>query len=147
MKNKLKKLLLWLVGGALGLFCLLVCAIWTVLGVGYFNWTATVVQNLRLVEAAEEYVVGPGASARVELMDDGFGAHAYGRHKLVRSGDDSFVLVIDRGGGHLGVQGYVYSDEVRGRRTVHDLAFDGFEGRALRRLSLRWWTYWSPEDK
>ena len=55
-------------------------------------------------------------------------------------------VTIDRGGGHLGVQGYVYFPDAQGDGHVHEAVFGGFEGRAAWHLIGGWYAYDSTEE-
>ena len=114
--------------------------------VGYLNLTVNLWSLNKQAELALEYPVAPGRVALTEYEGDQLVERRYGRVAILGSDDDTRVVIFDRGGGHLGMRGYVYAPGAQDTDQVHQDAFEGFEGRSVRHLYGDWWAYKSVED-
>jgi hypothetical protein len=144
--SKAKKALLGLVGLPFLGFVALILVWYTHLSVGYLNLTVSLWELHEQADLAMGYPVEPGQTVLVQLEDGQLVEQVRGRMSITRkAGGERFVL-FDRGGGHLGNQGYVYAPYAEDTRQVHNDVFGGYEGRELWYLYGSWWSYDSPED-
>jgi hypothetical protein len=68
---------------------------------------------------------------------------------IKRKDNGERFVTFDRGGGHLGYQGYVYSPDAEDTTQVHNEVFggyEGYEGYELWYLYGSWWSYESTQD-
>lgn len=77
--------------------------------VGWLNFMVHRGSLQQRAEAAIVFAVKPGQRIYLEERNGRLVEEAYGRTSVVRTEDDHLFVVIDRGGGHLGSRGYVYS--------------------------------------
>jgi len=132
----------------IGFFALFM-AWYTFVTVGYLNLTASLVWIVGEASLAMEYPLEPGEEAVVEERDGQLVAQRFGgRGAMVikRKLDGDRYVTFERGGGHLGSQGYVYAPYAEDSAQVHNDAFGGFEGREVVYLYGSWWRYDSTED-
>ena len=121
------------------------------LSVGYLNMTVMYWQLKPRATLAMNYPLEPGQSEIVRMEDDqlvaqSIGGMGMGGMQIVHRLDGSRYVIFDRGGGHLGNQGYVYAPYAEDSDHVHLDTFDGFEGREVSFLFGGWYTYDSTED-
>ena len=142
----IKGFLLIIVG--IPLFCALCFFLWfsTVTSVGRVNFL-TVTHTLDdIVEAAEKVPLQPGQSMMGNLEGDTLVAHEFfGNVQVLKTPSGSILVKVDRGGGHLGNQGYLYSEDTS-INAAEAFGYTEMEGYATSRMSLRWWSYDSTED-
>ena len=147
--RKLLKVLACLVGLALlGFFCLAM-AWYTYLSVGYLNLTSNLWWLSEEVSLAMEYPLEPGERAVVQARDGRLVEQRFvgrGTMEIERTPGGERYVRFDRGGGHLGIQGYVYAPYAKDSAQVHQEVFDGFEGREESFLYGSWWAYDSTEE-
>jgi hypothetical protein len=144
--SKGKKILFVLVGLPILVLSALLVAWNTAISVGYLNLTFSLWWLGEKASMAMEYPVEPGQSVLVGLEDGQLVEQRRGPMLIKRKADGERLVIFDRGGGHLGVQGYVYAPDADDTRQVHEEAFGGFEGRELWYLYGSWWSYESSED-
>ena len=144
--SKAKKMLLVLMG--LPIFVLVVLALgWhTLISVGYLNLTANIWELQQKASLAMEYPLEPGQTVLVELEEGQLVEQDHGQIMIHRQADGERVVTFDRGGGHLGNQGYIYAPDAGVTAQLHNEVFGGFEGRELWYLYGSWWSYDSTED-
>jgi hypothetical protein len=151
--GKVKELPLFLFAGSVAAFVSLVLLWTSMITVGYGNlavsgWHVSGWHVSGLVDRAMEVPLEPGSTVFVAPEGDALIPARYSRHiQITREDDGSRFLVLDRGGGHLGIQGYVYHPEASDTEQVHQDAFGGFEGREVHDLIGSWWRYHSPEER
>ena len=144
----LKWTLALIVLGFIGFFML----IQATLSVGYLNMTLAYWKLAPQATLAMDYPLEPGQSVIVREEEDGelvaqqVGGMGMGGMRITHQPNGDRYVVFDRGGGHLGNQGYVYAPYAEDRRHVHRDAFGDFEGRAVSALFGGWYTYDSTED-
>ena len=130
------------------LFCALCFFLWfsTVTSVGRVNFL-TVTHTLDdIVEAAEKAPLQPGQGMVGNLEGDTLVAHEFfGNVEVLKTPSGSILVKVDRGGGHLGNQGYLYSEDAS-INAAEAFGYTEMEGYATSRMSLRWWSYDSTED-
>ncbi len=97
------------------------------------------------VGLAMDYPLEPGETAMVTKRDGQLVKQRGGRVFITRKADGDRFVTFDRGGGHLGNQGYVYAPYADDDEQVHQDAFGGFEGREVSHLYGSWWSYDSTE--
>ena len=141
-----KRFLLIVVG--IPLFCALCFFVWfsAVTSVGRLNFL-TVTQMLDdIVEAAEKAPLLPGQRMIANLEGDTLVAHElFGDVEVFKTASGSIIVKVDRGGGHLGNQGYLYSEDTN-INAAKAFGYADREGYATSRMSLHWWSYDSTED-
>ena len=99
-----------------------------------------------IVEAAEKAPLQPGQSMMGNLEGDTLVAHEFfGNVEVFKTPSGSILVKVDRGGGHLGNQGYLYSEDTS-INAAEAFGYSELEGYATSRMSLRWWSYDSTED-
>ena len=99
-----------------------------------------------IVEAAERAPLQPGEGMTANLEGDTLVAHEFfGNVAVFKTPSGSIVVKVDRGGGHLGNQGYLYSEDIN-TNAAEAFGYDQREGYDTSRMSLRWWSYDSTED-
>ncbi|MDP6944839.1 MAG: hypothetical protein QF464_11870 [Myxococcota bacterium] len=140
------KVLWWLVRlVALGVVGL--ATLWTAsISVGYMNLTMTLWSLQEQAGLAMDYPLAPGDTAMVTMRDGELVKQRGGRVFITRKVDGDRFVTFDRGGGHLGHQGYVYAPYADDDAQVHQDAFGGFEGREVSHLYGSWWCYDSTEN-
>jgi len=144
--SKAKKMLLVLMGLPILVLVVLALGWHTLISVGYLNLTANIWELQEQANLAMEYPLEPGQTVRVEFEEGQLVEQDHGRIIIHHQADGGRVVTFDRGGGHLGTQGYVYAPDAGGTGRVHQVAFGGFEGRGLWYLYGSWWSYDSTED-
>ncbi len=151
VKRRLLRVLKWcaalVVIGAIGLAVLL----HALLSVGYLNMAFTYWQLKPQSTLAMAYPLEPGQSVVVRMEGDSLvaqeiGGMGMGGIEVARSEGGGRYAIFDRGGGHLGIQGYVFAPHAEDADVVHRDAFGGFEGRAVKALFGGWYTYESTEE-
>ena len=141
-----KKFLLIVVG--IPLFCALCFLTWfnTVTSVGRVNFLTVTDVLDDIVKAAEKAPLKPGQRMIANLEGDTLVAHEfYGDVEVFKTPSGSIILKVNRGGGHLGNQGYLYSEDTE-INAAEAFGYADREGYATSRMSLRWWSYDSTED-
>ena len=142
----IKWFLLIIVG--IPLFFALCFFLWfsTVTSVGRVNFL-TVTHTLDdIVEAAEKAPLQPGQGMVGNLEGGTLVAHEFfGNVEVLKTPSGSILVKVDRGGGHLGNQGYLYSEDTS-INAAEAFGYSELEGYATSRMSLRWWSYDSTED-
>lgn len=133
---------------AIGCFALFL-AWYTFITVGYLNLTANLWWMSKEVSLAMDYPLKPGEEAVVQerdgrLVEQRFGGR--GTMEIQRTPDGNRHVRFERGGGHLGSQGYVYAPYTTDTDRVYKDAFDRFEGREVSHLYGSWWSYDSTEE-
>ncbi len=147
--SKVWKVLCILVGLlALGFFGLFM-AWYTFISVGYLNLTANLWWMSEETSLAMEYPLEPGEGVVVEerdgqLLEQRFAGR--GRLSIKRKPDGNRYVTFERGGGHLGSQGYVYAPYAEDTTQVYNDVFGGFEGREVSYLYGSWWSYDSTDE-
>ncbi len=138
------KVFKWLFGlVALGFVGL--ATLWTAsISVGYMNLTMNLWSLQEQVGLAMDYPLEPGERAMV-TMREGKLVVDRGQIFIAHKSDGDRFVTFDRGGGHLGNQGYVYAPYADDDEQVHQDAFGGFEGREVSHLYGSWWSYDSTE--
>ena len=146
--GKVLKVLGWLIVVAVSIVFWL-AVLWTsMISVGYLNLAMSYSGLSDLVDQAMEYPLEPDSRAHVASQGDSLVPARHGRDiTITRKKDGSRFVVFDRGGGHLGNQGYIYHPEASDSEQVHQDAFGGFEGREVDYLIGSWWSYDAPEDR
>ena len=143
---KVLKILAGLV--VIGFFSL--CLAWyTFATVGYLNLTASLWFLPAEASLAMEYPLEPGEEAVVaerggKLVKERFAGRGAMVIKRQLNGDR--YVKFERGGGHLGSQGYVYAPDAEDTAQVYEDVFQSFEGREVSYLYGSWWTYDSTEE-
>jgi len=122
---------------------------YTFITVGYLNLTTNLWWLSEEASLAMEYPLEPGEGVLVqerdgELVEQRFGGR--GTMAIKRNADGNRSVTFERGGGHLGTQGYVYAPYAEDNAQVHNDAFGGFEGREVIHLYGSWWRYDSTEE-
>ena len=141
-----KKVVLILGGSLVFGFVGLVVVVQAALTVGYLNLMVSYGYLGDVAEQAMRYPLEGRAGALVEMGDDGLEEARFGSIDIRQLGPGVRCVTIDRGGGHLGVQGYVYFPDAQGDGHVHEAVFGGFEGRAAWHLIGGWYAYDSTEE-
>ena len=144
--NTIKWLLLVFVG--IPLFCALCFFTWfsTVTSVGRVNFLTVTPTLDSIVEAAEKAPLQPGQSMMGNVEGDTLVAHEFfGNVEAVKTPSGSILVKVDRGGGHLGNQGYLYSEDTN-INAAEAFGYTEMEGYETSRMSLHWWSYDSTED-
>ena len=114
--------------------------------IGRVNLTANLSSLRSDVNAAMAHPLEPGQTAIGEVENGQFTLFQYGRIRVTRKVDGEHFVVFDRGGGHLGQQGYIYAPSATSSEQVHQEVFNGFEGREVWKMYGNWWAYDNPED-
>ena len=130
------------------LFCALCFFTWfsTAHSVGRLNFVAIYPTLSDIVQAAEKAPLEPGQGMVANLEEDTLVPHEiFGNVEVLKTPSGSIMIKIDRGGGHLGNQGYLYSED-RNINAPEAFGYTDIEGYATSRMSLRWWSYDSTED-
>lgn len=145
------KILAWTLGlvvvGIVGL-----ATLWTaMISVGYLNLTMNLWSLQEEAELAMALPVEPGETVVASTEDGQLVVQqdrrmAWGGVVITRKADGDRFLTFDRGGGHLGNQGYVYAPYAEDSDQVHQDAFGSFEGRDVSFLYGSWYSYDSTED-
>ena len=141
------KVCLWIVSlfvlGVLGLATLFTAAF----SVGYMNLALNYMSLSEEAELAMAYPLEPGQSVQLEV-DDGrlVEVGLMGNIALSRLPNGDRVVTFDRGGGHLGVQGYIYAPKSGENRGGDEATFGGIEGRRSGHLIGAWYYYESTEE-
>jgi hypothetical protein len=150
-KHTLMRWLKWCLAlFVLGVICL-VTLIRGAFSVGYLNMTVAYWHLKPQATLAMDYPLEPGQSEVVRMEEDQLvaqriGGMGMGGMRLGHTPDGDRYVTFDRGGGHLGIQGYVYAPYAEDSDEVHQDAFDGFEGREVSFLFGGWYTYDSTEE-
>jgi hypothetical protein len=139
------KILLYVTGA----FVLAVIALWLLftvtMSVGHINYMFVKHDLHRVTQQARGLSLGPGESVGIEVRDGKLVPVKYARIRAVRHADGRLFVRFYRGGGHIGSQGYIYSEDPE--FWVADA--DGFplaESNEYKRLNSNWWSYDSTED-
>ena len=98
-----------------------------------------------VIEAAQTAPLKPGESMRAELEDHRLVPHEFGRIFVTKTTINTLLLHVDRGGGHLGNQGYLYSEDPD-INAAKAYGYSGLEGYETSRITNHWWAYDSTED-
>ena len=114
--------------------------------VGYLNMAVSYWSLKPLANLAMTYPLEPGQSIQVEPNNGALVAERFGRISIQVTSDGARVVTFDRGGGHLGVQGYIYAPAHGGSHDVHQERFGDFESREVSYLFGDWYTYDSTEE-
>ena len=141
-----KRYLLIILG--IPLFCALCFFVWfsTVTSVGRLNFLTVTHVLDEIVEAAERAPLRPGQRMIANLEGDTLVAHEFfGDVEVFKTPSGSIIVKVNRGGGHLGNQGYLYSEDTD-INAAEAFGYADQEGYATSRMSLRWWSYDSTED-
>jgi len=144
----LKWALVLIMLGFIGFFMLLQAT----LSVGFLNMSLVYWKLAPQATLAMDYALEPGQSVIVREEEDGklsaqqIGGMGMGGIRITHQPNGDRYVVFDRGGGHLGNQGYVYAPYAKDSHQVHEGAFGGFEGREVSGLFGDWYTYDSTED-
>ena len=141
-----KRYLLIILG--IPLFCALCFFVWfsTVTSVGRLNFLTVTHVLDEIVEAAERVPLRPGQRMIANLEGDTLVAHEFfGDVEVFKTPSGSIIVKVNRGGGHLGNQGYLYSEDTD-INAAEAFGYADQEGYATSRMSLRWWSYDSTED-
>ena len=143
-KALIQKLLLFGLAGALtcvfGLWLFFTAAF----SVGHINFALTGKALKHVADLAPSMELNPGESVHVELQNDKLVQVKLSSIKISRKKDGQFFVNFYRGGGHLGMQGYLYSHDptISNIREVAGYS----ESVEFRRLREHWWTYDSLEE-
>ncbi|MEC7242131.1 MAG: hypothetical protein VXW32_12930 [Myxococcota bacterium] len=115
-----------------------------------FVGRANLTLNLSALRAEAEIAMAvplePGQGTVGDISDQGFTPFEYGRTYIFRKPNGDRLVIFDRGGGHLGHQGYVYAPYAESSAEVHRDAFGDFEGRKVWKMYGNWWAYDSTEE-
>lgn len=142
----IKKFLLIFVG--IPLFCTLCFFVWfsMVTSVGRLNFFNVMHHLDDIVSAAERAPLQPGERIIANLEGENLVGHEYyGDITVIKVPSGSIIIKVDRGGGHLGNQGYLYSENLE-INAAEAFGYADMEGYATSRMSLHWWSYDSTED-
>ena len=142
----LKRFFLIVVG--VPLFCALCFFLWfsAATSVGRLNFIALTPMLDDIVEAAEKATLQPGQSMVASLEGDTLVARDFfGDVQVLKTSSGSLIIKVDRGGGHLGSQGYLYSEDTE-INAAEAFGYADREGYTTSRISLGWWSYDSTED-
>ena len=141
----LKKFLIFVFGGGLLLFICFVLLLWTTLSVGHLNFLATKSELNQIATLAEKLELKPGQSTMVVLNNGALvPAEFMGTH-VWRDAENRLFISINRGGGHLGRQGYIYSSDPD-IKPVEEHGFPLAESHEFKRMNSHWWSYDSTEE-
>ena len=120
--------------------------------VGYANLSFSQFSMKPFAEKAYAYPNPPGQNTLLSLQGDkllpakhGLSYFRTGAVYLHHTQSDKRFVTFDTGGGHLGKQGYVYAENSTAEE-VHQVAFSGYEGMAVRALFGAWYGYDSLEE-
>jgi len=138
------KLLGYLAAGAVALFVLFCLAFMVMTSVGHLNFLFERWTLQSLPSTIREVTVAPGERVMVEHRDGRLKRTEIARDFVIRDADGRLFLEVDRGGGHLGIQGYIYSDDPDVDVSKHP-AF-GRESYEYKHVGAHWWSYDSTED-
>ena len=130
------------------LSCVLCFFVWfsTAHSVGRLNFVTIYPSLDNIVDAAEKAPLQPGQGMIGNLEGDALVPHEFfGNVEVFKTPSGSIMIKVDRGGGHLGNQGYLYSED-RNMNAAEAFGYTEMEGYATSRMSLRWWSYDSTED-
>ena len=116
--------------------------IWNIgISVGYLNLTVNLYDLQTEANLAMEMSLNQGENTGITMRRGKFVKDKSSRTRVKHLAHDDRVVIFDRGGGHLGQQGYVYAPYAKTTQQVHEDAFGGFEGRELNYLYGSWWSY------
>ena len=141
-----KKFLLIVVG--IPFFCALCFFVWfsMVTSVGRLNFLTVNHLLDNIVEAAEKSELKSGQRMIANLEGNTLVAHEFfGNVEVFKTPSGSILIKVDRGGGHLGNQGYLYSETTE-INAAEAFGYADREGYDTSRMSLCWWSYDSNED-
>ena len=127
--------------GFVGLLVLWSAAI----SVGYLNLAMSYSGISGEAELAMTYPLEPDQKVMV-TQQGGKLVPGHGRIFITRKADGDRFVTFDRGGGHLGQQGYIYAPSAEDDEQVHQDAFGGWASREVGHLIGGWWYYDSTED-
>ena len=116
------------------------------ISVGYLNLALSYEALKPQAELAMHYPLTPGQRARVTLEGEALVASPLGRITILQASEAERVVIFDRGGGHLGIQGYLYAPTTEDVETVYAMAFGDLEAREVNALIGGWYSYDSTED-
>ena len=97
-----------------------------------------------IAELAPAIPLKPGESMHVELRDGKLVPVRMSSTKVTRKTGGQLLVTFYRGGGHLGMMGYIYCDDARVSNMREVAGYS--ESVEFRRLRDRWWSYDSLED-
>lgn len=118
----------------------------TVTSVGRLNFLTVMNYLDDIVAVAESDPLQPGERMIAHLEGDTLVSHeCRGDVELIKIPSGSIIIKVDRGGGHLGTQGYLYSEDTEINAT-EAFGYADRESYVTSRMSLRWWSYASTED-
>ena len=144
--QKTKRILLRALGlvifGFVGLAMLWISHI----SVGYLNMAASYWSLKPIATLAMTYPLEPGQSVKVEHEDGALIAERFGRITIIQADDEVRVVTFDRGGGHLGTQGYIYAPSATDSHLTQKGAPGASESIEISALFGDWYTYDSREE-
>ena len=144
MKSWIKKILIVCGAGVVTAFFGLWLFFTAAFSVGHINFMLAGGALKDIAKLAPAMPVKPGESMYVELRDDKLVPVEISHIKVTRKTGGQLLVVFYRGGGHLGMMGYVYCDDTR-VSNIREVA--GYsESVEFRRLRDHWWSYDSLED-
>ena len=117
-------------------FCLL---FYTATSVGYLNFMFTYWDMRETVALAKDYPLVPGVETGVEVQDGKLVAAKFAMTRI-RKDKDRLHVAFATGGGHLGNQGYYYS-EILSHSTRHVDGMPDPESYRVDHLIGNWWCY------
>ena len=99
-----------------------------------------------IAQQAHGLPLQPGDTMAVQLTAAGtLEVGSYSPIMVRRDGESRLFITVDTGGGHLGNQGYIYSED----KDFNVVGAEGFplvESYEYKRLNDHWWSYDSVED-
>ena len=99
-----------------------------------------------IVAVAESDPLQPGERMIAHLEGDTLVSHeCRGDVELIKIPSGSIIIKVDRGGGHLGTQGYLYSEDTEINAT-EAFGYADRQSYVTSRMSLHWWSHASTED-
>ena len=133
------------VGVGVGLIVLLGFTFSVLMGVGHLNFAVNKAGLHRMAVQAHTLEVAPGQRVMVQMSGGRLVKAEFSDMAVRRDAEGRLSMWINRGGGHLGSQGYIYSadpsfDVPNGPGTP------SAESNAYTRVARHWWSYDSVED-
>ena len=141
----LKKVLIFVFGGGLLLFIGFVLFLWTTLSVGHLNFLAQKSELNQIATLAEKLDLKPGQSTLVTLDKGALVPTKFMGIDVWRDAENRLFISINRGGGHLGRQGYIYASDPD-IKPVEEHGFPLAESHEFKRMNSHWWSYDSTEE-
>ena len=114
--------------------------------VGYLNMAVSYWSLKPLANLAMTYPLEPGQSIQVEPDNGALVAERFGRISIHVTSDGARVVTFDRGGGHLGTQGYIYAPSATDSHLTQKGAPGASESIEISALFGDWYTYDSTEE-